>query len=68
MADKKTSVVLRYIGGTTYVNGVPARDLTQADIENSGQTVEQLLAYVPRVYARVETELADAPKAKEAKA
>lgn len=47
MADE---VILRYVGDGAFLNGVPARDLTQADIEQCGHSVEQLLAFQPRVY------------------
>lgn len=45
-------IVLKYVGDGAFVNGVPARDLTQTDIEQSGHRVEQLLAFEPRVYER----------------
>ncbi len=44
------AVILRYIGDGAFVNGVPARDLEAFDIAQSGFTVEQLLAFEPRVY------------------
>lgn len=44
------TIVLRYVGNGAFVNGVPARDLTQTDIEQCGHSVEQLLAFEPRVY------------------
>lgn len=37
--------VLNYVGAGSYVPGVPATDLTQADIEASGYTIEELLAF-----------------------
>lgn len=46
-----SEIVLRYVGdGSAWVPGVPARDLTQADVEASGYTVEQLAAFRPAVY------------------
>lgn len=50
---------LRYVGEGAFVNGVPARDLTQTDIEQSGLSVEQLLAFEPRVYERTGSPLAE---------
>ncbi len=47
MAEEK---ILRYVGDGAFVNGVPARDLDSSDIASSGFTVEQLLAFEPRVY------------------
>ena len=52
-------IILRYIGDGAFVNGVPARDLTQTDIEQCGFSVEQLLAFEPRVYERTGSPLAE---------
>lgn len=38
-------IVLRYIGAGAYITGVPACDLTQEQIDASGYTVGELLAY-----------------------
>ena len=38
-------MVLRYVGEGQYVAGVPATDLTQQQIDESGYTIEQLLAF-----------------------
>jgi len=43
MAEQKV-IVLKYIGGGNYIAGVPAVDLTEADIAASGFSAEQLLA------------------------
>lgn len=55
MDDATTIVatILRYVGAGAFVNGVPARDLTTADVEQSNYSAEQLLAFTPRVYAPV---------------
>lgn len=46
-------VVLRYVGEGAFVFGVPATDLTQADIDACGLSADELLAYEPRVYELV---------------
>ena len=48
-------VVLTYIGGEhgAFVFGVPKRDLTQADVEACGLSVDELLQFTPAVYALV---------------
>lgn len=46
-------IVLRYIGGG-FIFGVPARDLTQADIEACGLTAAEILEYQPALYEPVE--------------
>jgi hypothetical protein len=55
-------VVLRYVGeGGAFVFGVPAADLRQADIDASGLTVDELLAYAG-VYARSAYSAGDADR------
>lgn len=50
-------VVLIYVGGRSehgaFIFGVPARDLTQADIEACGLSADELLRFTPAVYALV---------------
>ena len=48
-------VVLAYVGGEhgAFIFGVPARDLTQADIEACGLSADELLRFTPSVYALV---------------
>lgn len=48
-------VVLIYVGGEhgAFIFGVPARDLTQADVEACGLSVDELLQFTPVVYALV---------------
>lgn len=53
------AVILKYIGEGAFVNGVPARDLDSTDIAQSGFTVEQLLAFEPRVYERTDAPLVE---------
>lgn len=50
MSDGTSPVVLRYVGavgGVPYyfVCGLPARNLTEDDVERSGKTIDELLAY-----------------------
>ena len=45
MTESPVGIVLRYIGEGLYVAGVPACDLTQQMIDDSGYTVEELLAF-----------------------
>lgn len=47
-------IVLRYIGEGTFVFGVPARDLTQADIDACDFTAAELLGFSPAVYEPVQ--------------
>lgn len=49
-------IVLRYVGNEeghhgAVVQGVPACDMTQAMIDESGYTVDELLAFSPAAYA-----------------
>lgn len=48
-------VILKYIGNAdghgAYIEGVPATDLTQEQIDASGYTVDELLAFSPAAYA-----------------
>ena len=39
-----TQIILRYIGNGSYVAGIPATDLTAADITASGFAIEQIKA------------------------
>ena len=52
---KHDMVILKYIGNAdghgAYIEGVPATDLTQEQIDASGYTVDELLAFSPAVYA-----------------
>ena len=50
-------IILHYIGAEqgAFINGVPARDLTQADIDATGKTVDAILQY-PDVYELVAKE------------
>ena len=49
------SIVLVYIGNAEghgyHIHGVPAGDLTQSQVNASGYTIEQLLAFNGPVYA-----------------
>ena len=50
-------IVLEYVLEGAYISGVPATDLTQEQIDESGFTIEQLLAYTSGgepVYVRAE--------------
>lgn len=38
-----TTVILRYVGNGSYVAGIPANDLTEADIAASGFAIEYVL-------------------------
>lgn len=56
MSDESNNlapVVLHYIGDGAFIFGVPARDLTQADIDTCGLTAAQLLEYSPAIYEPV---------------
>lgn len=59
MDDMNERIALIYIGNADghgyYIHGVPAGDLTQAQIDASGYTVEQLLDFKGPVYALPET-------------
>ena len=47
------ALVLVFTGNGTYeYPGLPMRDLTQADLDAAGVTIEQALAAQPVVYAR----------------
>lgn len=51
------NIVLRYIGHLNhgaFIFGVPRCDLTAAMVDECGLSVEELLAYFPPVYERVE--------------
>lgn len=53
---EKGVIVLRYVGKEAYLPGIPSRDLTQADIDASGRTAEELIAtglYAPDVSKKV---------------
>jgi hypothetical protein len=51
MAEQKV-IVLKYIGAGAYVTGIPACDLSEADIAASGFSADQLLA-LPGLFERV---------------
>lgn len=51
--DNDDVIVLRYVGDGAFVFGVPASDLTQAAVDACGLTIDELLAFEPRVYARI---------------
>ena len=55
MDDMNDRIALIYIGNADghgyHIHGVPACDLTQAQIDASGYTVEQLLDFKGPVYA-----------------
>ena len=48
------NVILQYVGNDNghgfYIEGVPATDLTQEQIDASGYTVDELLAFSGPVY------------------
>lgn len=61
--SEQDKIVLRYVGNAeghhgAIVPGVPACDMTQAMIDESGYTVEELLAFTPAAYALAQDETA----------
>jgi hypothetical protein len=40
-----TQIILRYIGNGSYVAGIPATDLTEADIAASGFAIDEIMAF-----------------------
>ena len=56
MREGPDVIVMRYIGNGWWAAGVPARDLTRADVDAqiaAGHTEAELLAFKPTLYERV---------------
>lgn len=56
-------IVLRYVGNGAFIPGVPARDLTRADLEHLEIDVTHLLA--SKLYAKVDNKKRAADSGKE---
>ncbi len=47
-------IVWKYVGNGEFIDGVPARDLTQADVDWLHEDLRSALEHFPRFYRRVE--------------